>query len=188
MALNLALSSSSGKIWNTKNQTSSTGLKLKVDFSITKPRATAKLVAFNVAGDLALIADSKGNITQFNLSQNRFSVIIRGCVAPSAIIVLPGRPDEIAVGMTNKNIEIYQLTGRLVSTLRGHKGPILGLSVNPVKSFLLSFSSDSCIIWNNETWARVRSLYAQSSGFIDAKFAPNMQSIITCFSDGLLFE
>ncbi|CAG9333318.1 unnamed protein product [Blepharisma stoltei] len=188
MALNLALNASSGRIWNTKTQTSSSGLKVLIDFSITKPRALAKQSTFNISGDIALIGDSKGTITLFNFSQNWFSTIIRGCVSPTSLAIIPGQPDEIAVGMSTKNIEIYQLTGRLVSSLRGHRGPVIGISVNSVKKLLLSISSDSCIIWNVETWTRVRSLYAQAAAFIAGKFAPNMQSILTCFVDGIIFE
>jgi len=186
MAVSLALTASSGKIFNRKTRQTKEGQLLEIDYSVSKPRAQARLVAWDAYAQILVVADSSGSLTQFNLKANKFGVIARGCMGATCLQIIPSRPLELAVGMANKTLEIYQVSGRLISTLRGHKSDILGCDY--AKGLFLSYTEEDCVLWDSQSWARVRSLYAQAGVFVKASFSAQGNSILTLFSEGILFE
>lgn len=186
MSNTLALTCSSGKIFNRKARDTQDNVLLNIDFTVSKPKAQAK--ALGAAGESFVLADSKGTLRYFSLTTNKFSVVARSCMRPTALALIPNNPIEVAVGLRNNNLEIYSLTGKLVAALRGHKEPIKGITVNLLKGILLSYSADSCILWKMSNWDRIRSLAAQNSCLANATFGNAMQSVVTCFRDGVLLE
>lgn len=184
MSRTLALSSSSGKIFQSKPEESSSGLRLNIDYHGKTHPNTAVTHVLSPLGDWLIVSDSKGCLTYFHLTRNKFAVIVRGCRDVKCLALIPSTPDEVAVSLGNLTIQIYQVIGKLVSTLKGHKTPVGAMQACPSKKYLISCSSDTCIIWNSQNWNRERSLYANPSGFISAYVVECMLG--TLDSDGTL--
>lgn len=185
MSNSVTLVSSVGRVLDKRIEPDEKGLLLRV---IAHQKAILALVAFNPSGDWLACADSKGAITQVNVSANRYSVVARGCNQTTALAVVPSQPEEIIVALSNRSLQVFQLNGRNVAALRGHRSPATSFHFNTVKRLLLSQSSDCVIIWDIANWSKVRTLQSQSAPFVSAKFSADNQSVLTAFQDGSVYQ
>lgn len=146
----------------------------------------AQKVVFNDSGDTFATVDSSGNVFIFYLTKNRFVRVCRN-VYPSSICFTERKGGLVFCGMPNKNIEVYNLQGKVIQRLKGHKHSIQGLRVNHSRGLLLSYSSDACIIWDMNSWKVYKTLNAKNVGFSCATFTPDGDSLISCFSDSTVY-
>jgi WD40 repeat protein len=74
-----------------------------------------------------------------------------------------------------------------------HSSPPNHISVHPSKPLLLTSSKSESILWDTESWERVRVLVGSGSGvqqvfyLIQTSFSPDGVSIIGAFTDGSIF-
>jgi hypothetical protein len=185
MSNSVTLASSVGRLLDKRIEPDEKGLLLRV---ISPLKATLVMVAFNPSGDWFVCADSKGAITQINVSANRYAVIARGCNQATALAVVPSHPEEVIVALSNRSLQVFQLNGRSVVTLKGHRSAVTSFDCNVVRKMLLSQSADSVIIWNTANWTKVRTLHTQHSHFAAAKFSADSQAVVTAFEDGSVYQ
>mmetsp|Transcript_7554 Transcript_7554/g.14056 ORF Transcript_7554/g.14056 Transcript_7554/m.14056 type:complete len:1248 (+) Transcript_7554:1420-5163(+) len=185
MSNSVTLASSVGRVLDKRIEPDEKGLLLRV---IPQQKASLALVAFNPSGDWFACADTKGAITQVNISSNRYSVIARGCNTTTALSVVPTQPEEIIVALSNRSLQVFQLNGRNVATLKGHRSPVTSFHFNVLRKLILSQSSDCVIIWDTANWTKVRTIQSQSSPFVSAKFTADNQSLLTSFQDGSIYQ
>ena len=102
--------------------------------------------------------------------------------------VMGGDPEEIAVACSSYCVFVYQTTGRLQGTLKGHRSRVNQVVANSLRGMLLTCSEDACILWQLSNWSRLRSLFGEKNGFTSAQFTPSGRSILTCFSHGELYQ
>ena len=182
----LALSSPSGKIFSSKQDPSASGLLLKIDYKTTKHCSKASKLLLSSSGDWMIVSDSKGYLTYFHLARNKFAVIARGCQDVKCMEHIRNTPEEVAVSLGNCTIQIYQVTGKLISSLKGHKDPATSMQACPSNKLLISCSPDVCIIWSSTNWNRERSLYSNPPGFIAGYIIDEIQALGILDSEGTI--
>jgi len=189
MSKSLTLVNPSGRIWDKGAPKPGQGLTLDVKYTnpSSKFNSRALYCRWNEVGDAIACIDNRGTTTVFHIERNRYSLVTKGAPGP-CLAWTNNKPEEIMIAQNKRTIQVHQISGKLVATLRGHKTPILGFSMNYARGTALSYSADACIIWNLKNWDRIRSLFAPSgTHFIQAEFSPNGEKIITCFKDSTLF-
>ena len=183
MAASVRLSEGNGRLWER-----SPVLDRFRPFLLLQPGAKSRFVCgvFAPSGEWLAVADSKGNIFQVNLAKNRYKTLARGCNSVTSMCVFPHNAEELAVACNSACIFIYQTTGRLQGTLKGHRTPVFRMEV--ARGRLISCSKDACVLWRCEDWGRVRSLYGEKNGFVWAGFAGGGKSILTVHTSGEVFQ
>jgi Rab-GTPase-TBC domain len=185
MSYTLALSSSSGKIWKTKAEKDLSEQRFEIDYNSIKPSCGAVRVVMSESGDWVVVSDTKGSLTCYHLARNKFAVVVKGCTNVNSLAIIDKKIDEVGVSCSN-DIEIYQVIGKLVCTLKGHKQAVLCMQSNNAKKLLVSCSTDVCILWNTTNWTRERSLYSKPPGFVASAFIDPINALSTLDHDGLI--
>lgn len=86
----------------------------------------AKGVAFNDVGDQFIISDTRGSVIIYYLSQNRYMGVARSAKSSDKLGFVPNIGSEnVIVANTDFTISVYTQKGKLLSTLRGHRSPII---------------------------------------------------------------
>lgn len=76
-------------------------------------------------------------------------------------------------------------SGRLVSTLRGHAGPVLSVAFDATGESVATASEDgSADVWDRETGARVTALHGHGNTVYRAEFDPSGRRLLTASYDG----
>lgn len=146
MANTLTISAPSGRIWPRKPETSAEGLILSVDFSSSSSTpASANSLYSSANSEILYTSDSRGNITQFLLNQNRFVQPVRKSAQVSHLIVTPEN-DVLILAQKNKGLDIFGMNGKKIGTFFDHKSEIRGFDINYIRKTLLTYSYDSAVI------------------------------------------
>ncbi|MEG4836985.1 AAA-like domain-containing protein [Microcoleus sp. B9-D4] len=92
----------------------------------------------------------------------------------------------IAVATIGDGVQIWQRDGRLLGTLKGHQGPVLGVNISPNAQLIASASGDTTV----KLWRRDGILLKTLKGFkapaTDVKFSPDGELIVAASADGTL--
>lgn len=149
-------------------------------------RNRASSLGFNDTGDTFVTTDNSGNIYVFYLDKNRYVHLCKK-TNPTAICLSEKQNGLLFLGNTNKAVEVFNLSGKLLHTLKGHKYNIGTLKLNHSRNLLLSCSKDACILWNLTNFKSYKTLHSKSVAFSGACFSPDGDSLITSFADSTLY-
>jgi hypothetical protein len=147
MSQTLTISAASGRIFPKKPEANEEGLELIIDFSTNSSSTTCTSVSSTIPGQL-FTSDSKGNITQFLLLQNRYFQHIRNITQCS--FILQATEDQLFI-VKNKDVLVYNINGKKVNESKQHCSSIQGLDFNQAKQLVLTFSAECVVIWNVKT-------------------------------------
>jgi WD40 repeat protein len=94
--------------------------------------------------------------------------------------------EMIAVATLQDGVQIWQRDGRLIRTLKGHKGPALGVAISPNNQLIASGSGDTTV----KLWRRDGTLLKTLTGFkasaSKVKFSPDGELIVASGADSTL--
>ena len=184
MSRTLTISAASGRLFTMKYAEDALGHLLTVDFSTSN--GTTLCTAACVARDGEVFtSDSRGNVTQFLIGQNRFSQHIRN-VFPCSFIcqTTPG----ILALVHDKELLVYNSNGKKITSFKNHYSKIRGLEVNFHKALVLTFSDDNTTIYNSSTWTVLRNMRAKHNSYTRVLFSPDGNSILNGFNDGKVYK
>ena len=185
MSRTLTISAGSGRIYLAKADISPEGLELQIDFtsSQSSPVHCTSLYG-TLQGDL-FTSDSRGNITQFLFKQNRFSQHIRN-IYPCSFLIQVNSEHMFLV--KSKEVLLYQLNGKKLRDFKQHYSCIKGTDINYQHQTILTYSADCAVVWEISTWKPLRNLRSRGVSYSQVMFAPDGNSLITCFDDGKLYQ
>ncbi|CAG9332332.1 unnamed protein product [Blepharisma stoltei] len=187
MANTLTISAPSGRIWPKKPDLSPEGLFLSIDFSPSSSTPASATSFYATSSETLYTSDTRGNATQFLLSQNRYLQPVRKSPQVSKLLITPEN-DYLLLALKPKGLEIYSMNGKKFGSFFDHKFEIKGFDINHIRKSILSYSSDAVVIWDMNNWRKIRTMYARSNSYSMVKFSPDGQSIITCFREGTIFQ
>ncbi|MFB8795806.1 MAG: AAA-like domain-containing protein [Microcoleus sp.] len=94
--------------------------------------------------------------------------------------------EMIAVATLQDGIQIWHRDGRLLGTLKGHQGPVLGVDISPNGQLIASGSGDTTV----KLWRRDGTLLKTLKGFTASaskvKFSPDGELIVASGADSTL--
>ncbi|MGB8690662.1 MAG: AAA-like domain-containing protein [Microcoleus sp.] len=94
--------------------------------------------------------------------------------------------EMIAVATLQDGIQIWHRDGRLLRTLKGHQGPVLGVDISPNGQLIASGSGDTTV----KLWRRDGTLLKTLKGFTASaskvKFSPDGELIVASGADSTL--
>ena len=184
MSRTLTISAASGRIYPKKPDTSDDGLELIIDFSSGSSTTACTSVFSNNQGEI-YTSDTRGNITQFLLKQNRYSQHIRNVCSCSHIFQVSS---ENLLLIKTKDILLYSLTGKKIKEFKQHYSSIINIDFNQYNQLFLTVSGEVAIIWDVNTWKIIRNLRSKGVYYSQVLFTPDGNSLITCFDDGKLYQ
>lgn len=127
--------------------------------------------------DLALRRSIYGSV-EFN----RFS----GYDSANNALDVSSDGEMIAVATLQDGIQIWHRDGRLLRTLKGHQGPVLGVDISPNGQLIASGSGDTTV----KLWRRDGTLLKTLKGFTASaskvKFSPDGELIVASGADSTL--
>ena len=144
--------------------------------------------------DAFLVADTRGQVTMFQLAANRYTVVSHnsrnGVVAASFTGKQPH--DQVFIALKDKTIAVHSLNGKLLEQFKGAHGmEIRGVETNRVhygNGHLLSLSLDACVLWANAGGLSVlkyKSIFSKDGNhFTQARFTSDGMSLVTLLKDG----
>ncbi|NQE34739.1 AAA-like domain-containing protein [Microcoleus asticus] len=92
----------------------------------------------------------------------------------------------IAVATIGNGIQIWQQEGKLLHTIKGHQGPVIGVAISPNGQIIASSSGDTTV----KLWQRDGTLLKTLTGFKAAtgkvKFSPDGKLIVASSGDGTI--
>ncbi|HSF72227.1 MAG TPA: AAA-like domain-containing protein [Microcoleus sp.] len=113
---------------------------------------------------------------------NRFS----GYASVNNALDVSSDGEMIAVATIGNGVQIWQRDGRLIRTLKGHQGPVIGVAISPNGQLIASASGDTTV----KLWRRDGTLLKTLKGFKattgNVKFSPDGKLIISSGTDGTL--
>ncbi|MBD2510909.1 AAA-like domain-containing protein [Nostoc muscorum FACHB-395] len=113
---------------------------------------------------------------------NRFS----GYASVNNALDISSDGEMIAVATIGDGIQIWQRDGKLIRTLKGHQGPVLGVAISPNGQLIASSSGDTTV----KLWRRDGTLLKTLPGFKAAtgkvKFSPDGKLIVSSSGDGTI--
>eukprot|EP00347_Sterkiella_histriomuscorum_P023854 403333155 len=153
-------------------------------------------MAFNQSGDSLLIADSRGQVTYFQLANNRYLVINQSGAQQISQVCFTGKhpQDQAFIIFKDKTSQTHSLNGKLIEKFNQiHQLEVKNIDINTKQNMFLSLSPDACHLWTNsgqnQTAQKVRSIFAKDGlHFVQAKFNHDMQSLVTLLKDGDLIQ
>lgn len=184
MAKTLTVSAASGRISLKKHlEASEEGLELSIDFSSNSSVACTAFFPTRL-GDL-ITSDSRGNITQFFLRQNRYSQHIRN-VLPCSLVCQVN--DEHVFLIKGREIGLYNLNGKKVSEFKQHCSVVKGFDFCYEKKVFLTYSAECAVVWDLDSCKVLRNLRSKGISYRQVIFANEGNSILTCFDDGKFYQ
>lgn len=185
----------SGKVWHRK-PTPSTDNGLMVTIShtsactISKGRIVRFLhTGFDSTGETFLSGDHQGNVYMFDLSKNRFSLVLK-CGTPCTAIAFCLRNKlEYLIGLSDYSLKCFNTdTKEMVAWMKGHESAIHSISVHTSGCYALTTSADTAHLWDLNTFQRKRKLTIKEDvGIVQVFFLPLSNTIITGFRDDTIF-
>ncbi|MEG4456894.1 WD40 domain-containing protein [Microcoleus sp. N9_A1] len=116
------------------------------------------------------------------IESNRFS----GYGVANNALDVSSDGEMIAVATLQGGIQIWHRDGRLLGTLKGHQGPVIGVAISPNSQLIASGSGDTTV----KLWRRDGTLVKTLTGFKAAtgkvKFSPDGKQIISSDTDGTI--
>jgi hypothetical protein len=73
------------------------------------------------------------------------------------------------VGHHSSKISAFKLAGGMAKTLNTHKNTIKSMSLNHIRRYAVTCSSDQVVVWTTESWKRVKSLFPQTKDLVGAR-------------------
>lgn len=145
-------------------------------------------VVFNDIGDQFAISDSRGCVTVYYISQNRYMAVAKNTKANDWIgFISCLKAEQIIVSNSDFSASIYGMKGKLISTLRGHRSAIQKFCFNIKHWLILSQSKDVINLWDRDKHTKIRSIFAQNSSFKDCKFTQDGSKVCTLFKDSTIY-
>jgi len=93
---------------------------------------------------------------------------------------------EMIVVATIGDVQIWQRDGKLLSTLKGYQGPVLGVDISPNGQLIASASGDTTVkLWRRDG-TLVRTLKGFKAPASKVKFSPDGELIVAASADGTL--
>ncbi|XP_043973700.1 TBC1 domain family member 31 isoform X2 [Gambusia affinis] len=178
-----------GKVWHRKPTPGKSVLATVVRTAQQSKTVRFLHVAFDTTGDSFLAGDHHGNIYFFDISRNRFRLVLRTGQACTALAFSLRRTTEFLVALVDHTIKCFDKdTKQLVSWMRGHEGAVTSISVHSSGRYAITTSSDTAQLWDLDTFQRKRKLnIRQSVGIQKVFFLPLSNTILSCFSDDSIF-
>jgi WD40 repeat protein len=92
----------------------------------------------------------------------------------------------IAVATLQDGIQIWQRDGKLLNTLKGHQGPVIGVAISPNGELIASASGDTTVkLWRSDgTLLKTLKGFKSTTGQV--KFSPDGKLIISSGTDGTI--
>ncbi|MBX9252810.1 AAA-like domain-containing protein [Desmonostoc muscorum CCALA 125] len=116
------------------------------------------------------------------VESNRFS----GYASVNNALDVSSDGEMIAVATIGDGLQIWQRDGRLIRTLKGHQGPVIGVAISPNGQLIASSSGDTTV----KLWRRDGTLLKTLQGFKAAtgkvKFSPDGELIVASSGDGTI--
>ncbi|MCL1473694.1 AAA-like domain-containing protein [Argonema antarcticum] len=116
------------------------------------------------------------------VESNRFS----GYASVNNALDVSSDGEIIAVATMGDGVQIWQRDGRLLGTLKGHQGPVIGVSIGPNGQLIASSSGDTTV----KLWQRDGTLVKTLTGFKAAagkvKFSSDGKLIVASSGDGTI--
>lgn len=126
-------------------------------------------------GKIRVFLPQSGKLRQVIGDAHLGGVTAVSTTSDSARLVSGGAHGEVRVWAAS--------TGRLLASLKEHKGSVNSLQVNDDDSECVSASADgSCITWNLNKFTRATALFA-STIFRSAVYSPDQSQVLTCGTD-----
>ncbi|MEG4169326.1 MULTISPECIES: WD40 domain-containing protein [unclassified Microcoleus] len=117
-----------------------------------------------------------------SVESNRFS----GYASANNTLDVSSDGEMIAVATLQDGIQIWHRDGRLLGTLKGHQGPVLGVDISPNGQLIASGSGDTTV----KIWRRDGTLLKTLKGFTASaskvKFSPDGELIVASGADSTL--
>jgi hypothetical protein len=148
------------------------------------PRNKLTAVCMNQRGDTLATSDSRGMLTLFRLTKNRYVQLKNLGCAVTCMQFSPLRKSELAVATRDGAIYIFDTDAqRLLATLKNaHKHGVTSISFHPRNAIMITSSVDAINIWDLKKWTKLKTLGA-GSGIADAKFNAAGTSLLVAFRD-----
>ncbi|XP_023820067.1 TBC1 domain family member 31 isoform X1 [Oryzias latipes] len=178
-----------GKVWHRKPTPGKSVLASLVRTAQQGKVVRFLHVTFDTTGDCFLAGDHHGNIYLFDISRNRFRLVLKTGQACTALAFNLRRTTEFLVALADYSIRCFDKdTKQLVSWMRGHEGAVSSISVHSSGRYAITTSSDTAQLWDLDTFQRKRKLnIRQSVGIQKVFFLPLSNTILSCFSDDSIF-
>jgi WD40 repeat protein len=135
------------------------------------------------------LSDQRGHVYIFDFVKNKYWILARTGVSATYLLFNTIRRRELIVCLSDCTIHCYNIdTCVLIAKLpMYHHSPPTNLSIHPTKAIAMSTSPTESILWNTETWERVRVLTGSASGVQQANFSADGTCIVAAFRDGSIF-
>ena len=121
------------------------------------PRRKLTNVCMNHRGDALATSDSRGMLTFFRLTKNRY-VQLKNLGCPVTCMQFsPLRKSELAVATRDGTIYIFDTDAqRLLATLKNaHKHGVANISFHPRNAIMITSSVDGINIWDLKKWNKM---------------------------------
>lgn len=139
-----------------------------------------------------LVADSRGQVTMFQLKANRYMVVSQRAGVAFATFTGKVPHDQVLVAMRDKTLSVHSLNGKLLEQFKGaHGSEIRGLESNKVQGgmgHMVTVSADACVLWacaGAVTVAKQKSIFSHDgNSFTQARFTTDGLSLVTLLREG----
>jgi len=125
--------------------------------------------------------DARGAVYVFHLRANRYSLAHDARQEVTAVAFSPGRENDIILGLADRSIRIINSdSGATLATLKSHRQAVSSICVHPLGRFLVSCSSDACVLWDLKSLKRMQNVGSSGRiGAIQAAFLHSGNTLIT---------
>lgn len=97
------------------------------------------------------------------------------------------KADQVIFSNDDFSISVYGMKGKLISSLKGHRSPVMKFCLNTKHSLIMSQSKEVINLWDREKHHKIRSIFAHNNSFRDCKFTPDSSRICTLFKDSSIY-
>lgn len=115
------------------------------------------------SGECFLFSDTTGNTFLSHIKKNRFSNIARN-LRVNFLQFLDHNFQIFALASKDKDVFIYNSSGKKLEVLKGHRHNVFKVEVNYVKEIFFTASRDRVILWNLKTFKKIRTLLPKREG------------------------